>query len=101
MVTRAVHLEVMGSNSEEDFLRAFIKFASRRSFPSIIYSDNAMNFVVTSKTLKDIANSQLVSLALDNYKNRMAFHHSQGSMAMRCVGKDDRHHQKLLEEESW
>ena len=72
MVTRAVHLEVMGSNSEEDFLRAFIKFASRRSFPSIIYSDNAMNFVVTSKTLKDIANSQLVSLALDNYKNRMA-----------------------------
>ena len=60
-----------------------------------------MNFVGTSKTLKDIANSQLVSLALDNYKNRMAFHHSQGSMAMRCMGKDDRHHQKLLEEESW
>jgi len=62
-------LEVMGSSSEEDLLRAFIKFTSRRSFPSIIYSNNAMNFLGPSKTLKDIANSQLVSLALDNYNN--------------------------------
>ncbi|XP_047736655.1 uncharacterized protein LOC125177954 [Hyalella azteca] len=73
MVTRAVHLEVAGSNSEEDFLRAFIKFASRRSFPSIVYSDNAMNFVSASKTLKDIANSQLVSSAFNNYQVEWRF----------------------------
>ncbi|KAA0203610.1 hypothetical protein HAZT_HAZT008223 [Hyalella azteca] len=50
MVTRAVHLAIVGRNSE-DFLRAFIKFASRRSFPSIVYSDNAMNFEAKAQVL--------------------------------------------------
>ena len=44
-VTRAIHLEVVYSLSEEDFLRAFIKFSSRRSMPQIMYSDNAANFI--------------------------------------------------------
>ena len=60
-ITRAIHLEVVYSLSEEDFLRAFIKFSSRRSFPQILYSDNASNFVATSNTLEQVANSRSVS----------------------------------------
>ena len=40
--TRAVHLEVVTSMSEESFLQAFRRFASRKSLPKLIISDNAL-----------------------------------------------------------
>ena len=66
-VTRAIHLEVVYSLSSDDFLRALIKFASRRSLPQIIYSDNATNFIGTADTLNQIYRSQVVyNYLLDN-----------------------------------
>ena len=59
-VTRAIHLEVVYSLSEEDFLSSFIKFSSRCSFPQIMYSDNASNFTSASKTLKQISESSII-----------------------------------------
>ena len=58
MISRAVHLEVVTSLSENDFLNAFTKFCARRGCPRIMYSDNATNYVGASKTLKDIANNE-------------------------------------------
>ena len=55
-VTRAIHLEVVTSNSEQDFVRALNRFVSRRSTPSTIYSDNAAVFVSVAKKLKTIIN---------------------------------------------
>ena len=72
-VTRAIHLEVVYSLSAEDFLRALIKFSSRRSFPQILYSDNATNFVATADTLKDISNSPTVCNYLSNNRLEWRF----------------------------
>jgi len=72
-VTRAVHLEVAQDNSEAEFLAAFIRFTSRRSYPQTIYSDNASNFIAANKTLQSIANSESVVNKLNEYKVKWKF----------------------------
>ncbi|UYV83459.1 hypothetical protein LAZ67_23001100 [Cordylochernes scorpioides] len=44
-VYRAVHLELIKTVSTEGFLDTFRRFVSRRGRPSIVYSDNGLNFV--------------------------------------------------------
>ncbi|EYC33154.1 hypothetical protein Y032_0002g629 [Ancylostoma ceylanicum] len=44
MATRAVHFEVVNSNSTQDFLLAFRRFLARRGTPDLVYSDNATTF---------------------------------------------------------
>ena len=65
-VTRALHCELVENCSEEEFLAAFMRFVSRRSFPQLIISDNAKTFISAAKTLKSIANHPNVI----NYFNR-------------------------------
>ena len=45
LVVRAVHLEVLASLDSQSFVLAFMRFCSRRSFPTKVYSDNGRNFV--------------------------------------------------------
>lgn len=54
MVTKAVHIEVVSSLSTENFILALKRFVSRRGNPSIIYSDNATNFVGARHELKEL-----------------------------------------------
>ncbi|GFU96201.1 integrase catalytic domain-containing protein [Trichonephila clavipes] len=54
MSTKAVHLELISSLSEEAFLSALRQFVSRRRYPSGIYSDNGTNFVGASAYLRDL-----------------------------------------------
>ena len=54
-VTRAVHWETAEDSTEVEILRAMTRFVYRRSFPSIIYSDNAKYFIAASKTLHNIS----------------------------------------------
>ena len=56
-VCRALHLEVVTSLSEYDFINAYNKFCARRGYPRIVYSDNASYFLSASKTLKSMANN--------------------------------------------
>lgn len=51
-VTRALHLELVDSLNLDDFILAFRRFVSRRTLPSIIYSDNARTFKSASATLQ-------------------------------------------------
>ena len=60
-VSRAVHLEVVYDLSEHEFLRALVRFSSRRSFPQVMYSDNASNFVAAAKTLQSVASSRVIT----------------------------------------
>lgn len=54
MVTKAVHLELVTSLSTEAFLMTLKRFLSRRGNPTIIYSDNATNFVGARNHLRDL-----------------------------------------------
>ena len=50
-VVRAVHIELVESQSAEDFMKAYERFASRRGSPEVIFSDNGLNFKGASKIL--------------------------------------------------
>ena len=89
-VTRAIHLEVIYSLSEDEFLRAFIRFSSRRSLPQCMYSDNAKNFEATANTLRRISDSKIVvNHMVDNHVDwkfitpRAAWH---GAIWERLIG---------------
>ena len=57
MVTRAVHIEVSETLETSAFLEAYFRFASRRSYPAHMYSDNGSNFTGAEKELaRGIAN---------------------------------------------
>jgi hypothetical protein len=54
MVTKAVHIELVSSLSTEAFILTLKRFISRRGCPSIIYSDNATNFLGASNQIKGL-----------------------------------------------
>lgn len=56
MATKAVHIELVSSLSADAFLMTFKRFISRRGNPSIIFSDNATNFVGSKKQISDLYN---------------------------------------------
>lgn len=53
LTTRAVHLEVVQSLSEDDFLSTLRIFENLRGRPQTIYSDNGTNFVATARVLRE------------------------------------------------
>lgn len=50
-VVRAVHLELVESQSAEDLMKAFDRFTARRGEPQLIFSDNGLNFKRASEIL--------------------------------------------------
>ena len=89
-ITRAVHLELVYSLSEEVFLDALVKFSARRSFPKLLISDNAKTFEGSAKTLKEIYKSKLLTSFLGD--NRIEWKFStprspwQGGFWERLIG---------------
>ena len=55
--TRAIHLEVVEDQTVEAFLLAFRRFASRKSLPRKLISDNASTFVSANNELKELFQS--------------------------------------------
>ncbi|UYV84044.1 hypothetical protein LAZ67_X000969 [Cordylochernes scorpioides] len=53
-VYRAVHLELTKTVSTEGFLDTFRRFVARRGRPSIVYSDNGLNFVGCNNLFKKV-----------------------------------------------
>lgn len=68
-VYRAVHLEAVTSLTAEGFMQAFRRFVSRRTRPSIMYSDNGGNFTLTRKQLESVNWSKVkTELSLEKIK---------------------------------
>ncbi|GFS53518.1 integrase catalytic domain-containing protein [Trichonephila inaurata madagascariensis] len=61
VVYRCVYLELVTSISTECFIHAFRRFIAHRGRPSIVYSDNGTNFVVSSAELKKVDWEKVVS----------------------------------------
>ena len=53
-LTRAIHLELLSSQTTEEFIKAFKRFIARRGRPQKVYSDNGKSFVAASKWLGGI-----------------------------------------------
>ena len=51
LTTRAVHFEVVPSKDTSSSVTGIERFVFRRGIPSVIWSDNGTNFVVTEKEL--------------------------------------------------
>lgn len=67
--TKAIHLELVGSLSTQDYLLAFKRFISRRGKPSVIFSDNGRNFVGAEKEISatlDNSSQQVSDFASEN-----------------------------------
>ena len=56
-VTRAIHVEAVQNQSCDTFLMTFRKFCNRRTFPSVMLSDNATTFVAAADYLKEMADN--------------------------------------------
>lgn len=54
MTTKAVHIELVSDLSTDSFLMTLKRFISRRGNPSIIFSDNASNFLGARNQLREV-----------------------------------------------
>ena len=52
--SRAIHLELVEDLSGHAFLQAFQRFTNRRSIPSMVISDNATNFELAAKIIRNL-----------------------------------------------
>ena len=66
--TRAVHLEVVGDLTVETFLLAFRRFASRKSLPRRMISDNASTYLAAAEDLQKLFESEALKGALEAQK---------------------------------
>ena len=58
---RAVHLEVVTDLKEDTFILAFSRFASRKSLPKVMISDNATRYIAAAKEMEKLTNSPLLN----------------------------------------
>ena len=63
--TRAVHLEIVLDMTVESFMLAFRKFASRRSLPRRMISDNASTYLAAADELQQLLDSTTLKQALE------------------------------------
>ena len=78
MALRAVHIEVAHFLEAESFLCAFSRFTTHRGAPKDVYSDNGMNFVGVSGTLKQemekIQASEVQKRIYDRLMSKIRWH---------------------------
>ncbi|XP_077990938.1 uncharacterized protein LOC144445269 [Glandiceps talaboti] len=65
--TRGVHLELVDNMTTSAFLRAFRRFAARRSLPNRMLSDNASTYEAAAKEIHELMKSPSVKAFLANH----------------------------------
>ena len=72
-VTRAIHLELVRDLSTECFMRAFRRFAARRSLPKKMISDNGSTYLSAAEEIKKLYESPTVRNFLANRRVEWEF----------------------------
>ncbi|XP_077867413.1 uncharacterized protein LOC144356574 [Saccoglossus kowalevskii] len=72
-VTRAIHLELVMDLSTDTFLRAFRRFAARRSLPSKIISDNGSTYLSAAKEIQKLFESASIQNYFANHRMEWSF----------------------------
>ena len=72
-VTRAVHLEIVTDMTANAFLRAFKRFAARRSLPRHMISDNGLTFIAGAEEIQKICKDPEVCGYLANHNVKWTF----------------------------
>ncbi|XP_006816667.1 uncharacterized protein LOC102806440, partial [Saccoglossus kowalevskii] len=72
-VTRAIHLELVMDLSTDTFLRAFRRFAARRSLPSKIVSDNGSTYLSAAKEIQKLLESASIQNYFANHRMEWSF----------------------------
>ena len=67
--TKAVLIELVSELASEAFLATFCQFTARQGFPSDVYSDNGLNFVMANKELAE------AFLLIVSESTRLKLHH--------------------------
>ena len=70
---RAVHLEIVNDLSEEQFILAFRRFASRKSLPKIMISDNATTYISSAKEIERLTSSPTLQETLNSTGTKWNF----------------------------
>ena len=65
--TRAVHLEVVSDLSTDTFILAFRRFASRKSLPQIMMSDNASTYASAAEELSALLQAEELETTLGSH----------------------------------
>ena len=63
--SRAIHLEIVNDLTVDMFLLSFRRFASRRSLPSVLMSDNASTYQSAAEELQKLFKSPALSHSLN------------------------------------
>ena len=71
--TRAVHIEIIPNMTESAFILAFRRFASRKSLPKTMISDNALTFIAASKEIHELTNSPTLHENLNIFGTKWKF----------------------------
>jgi Family of unknown function (DUF5641)/Integrase zinc binding domain/Integrase core domain len=77
MVTKAVHIELVSSLTTEAFIATLKRFVARRGNPTIIYSDNATNFLGARNQLKELYNKFQDKDFTDSIQNYLSQNETQ------------------------
>ena len=88
--TRAVHLEIVLDMTVESFMLAFRKFASQRSIPKRMISDNASTYLSATNELQQLFSSPSLKEALEYHSVMWQFIPKRAPLLQGFLGKTNR-----------
>ena len=96
--TRAVHLEVVSDLSTDTFILAFRRFASRKSLPQVMISDNASTYAAAAEEFSTLLKSEELETTLWSHGVVWKFIPKKAPMVWRFLGTHDWTDEELLKE---
>lgn len=107
LTTKALHLELVCDQTSDEFIMAFENLISRRGIPTLLYTDNAKNFIRTANEIQNFhdqlfsqnnAFTKLLSIKQIEFKTIPARAPHMGGIWERSVGSVKYHLRRTLKD---